>query len=1193
MNLKNHLKPPVWAGLALLFVFAISRFPQPLVPETQRSRTSASTLPLQEKTISASRLEVFAQFSKWLESTPPISGRPPSTEVMTLARQRRAVMEELITSDPRQALDRAVSLDVWHSLPPELRAEVEEPFSALARYRVLPVCRNGSTDGENFPDAVRYTEIEGGPSLETHVFGSRLGITSKEKAPVQGIRLGNCAALREGAFHELTEREATVAKKIYQTASPDTDFTTGAALGENPVTALAGGKLFQFADRSGYETFASAVAALDEKPGPHGGSSLVFLPFPAEGGGFDLEGATAMNNQFASAWTETKKKVFMIRCDFSDKTDAAFPVVNAGTYGTLLNTTVSDNIENYSYGKTWIEATVSSTITRLPQTASYYTQLVSGSSRNAQLLTDAKAAYQAANPSFVTSNYDIIGVWFVSIGMSSGGLTYGGLAGGADIWIQGNSHPGLHVHEFGHNYGIGHSSFWKPSVGSTNPVDPAGTYEEYGDPFDVMGDGDVPEGVFHSQAKQRVNWLATGEWTDATSAGSGIYRLHRIDHPATAGVRGIRVNKSGGGYYWLSYRRLYENSWLKAGANLVWERTGEGRSWLVDTTPGSIPGTSDRTDGSIAIGRTYSDGNSHITPLARGGNANSEWLDIRVNTGPFAGNTAPTVTLGGPSAIAARQTCVFTAQGLDANGDALAYSWDFGQGFTFDNHPSAAYAWNSGGTYTVKVTVTDMKGLTAQATKTVTVTDPITTWFTRANSSIGDFHALAASPNKVIAVGEDYSRFKGPVATSTNGTTWTDTQLGQNQQAFAAIWDGNQFLLAGQDYTFDAPVGWLGCVFTSPTANANTWTRRIYSGSSLRGIAYGNNVHVAVGDNGTIRRSTDGGVNWSLVPSGTTRRLASVAFGGGKFVAVGHIYTAPDYSGDNIVLTSTDGQTWTNASTGAGVDSWQDFRKIAWTHDRFLASGWYSKIRHSTDLGATFSTSRTTTEEIASFAYGNGIWFATGIDKDNSDADVDLVSSDGSNWSNLTTPSLDTRNAAIFFNNTFITAGDNHSIRQSGSISQSANGYFTWRESNFPDHGPLTTPDGDLDADGMENLLEYSLGSSPAAASGTDGPSALPQAVVVSGEPLLSDRIALQIELPDPSAADLIHVVEAASSLDGIWSPLATKTGVGNWVWNAGGTSRIILGTPTSGRVVVKVGDSLPMAGNPLRFLRLRVSVNQ
>jgi PKD domain len=1172
MNYKN-LKSPVWAGLALLGMLTICRHHLPPAPEARLN--FATTRPL----------EAFDQFTNWLKSTPTAASQPVTAQVMAMVRERRAAMERLIATDPQQALERAVSLDVWLGLAPELKVEVEEPFSVLARYRVLPVCVNDTAGGGNFPDAVRYTEVEGGSTLETFVFGSRLGISSKEKVPVQGIRLGNRAALREGSFHPLSSEEAAVARGFYPSMSSGTDFATGVALGENPVTAIAGGKIFQFTDHASFAALSGAIAKLDEKPGPHGGSSLVFLPFPAEEGGFDLEAAIVLNEQYASSWTETKKRVFMIRCDFSDKTNAAFPVVDVGTYASLLNTTASDAIRDFSYGKTWIEATVSNSVIRLPQTAAYYAQLVSGSSRNGPLLNDAKTAYQAANPGFMSSNYDIIGVWFVSIGMSSGGVTYGGLAGGPDIWIQGTTSAGLHVHEFGHNYGIGHSSFWKPSVGNSNPVDPAGTSEEYGDSFDIMGDGDLPEGVFHSQAKQRLNWLGSGEWTDATAAGSGIYRLYRIDHPATAGVRGIRVTKSGGGHYWLSYRRQYENSWLKAGANLVWERSGQGRSWLVDATPASISGSSDRTDGSISIGRTYSDGSAHITPLARGGNPNNEWLDIRVNTGPFAGNAAPTVTLQGPSVITARQTCVFTANSADPNGDALSYSWDFGQGFTFDNHPNSTFAWNSGGNYTVKVTVTDMKGLTAQATKTVTVTDPITTWYTRANSASGDYYALAASSSRVIAVaGND-------ISVSPDGSTWTTSKPSLNGYVYDATWDGSQFVVVGEDYSFDAPTGWRGAIFTSPTAATNTWTRRDFTGPKLNAIAYGNNVHIALGEAATIRRSTDGGVTWSPIASGTTFSLESIAYGGGKFVIVGR--ASAFSSGTPIILTSSDGITWADTTTGSGLLSWQDMSKVTWANNRFLASGFYSKLRHSTDLGTSFITTRTSDEEIAGFAYGNGVWFATGIDRDSANADVDLVSSDGSTWTNLTTPALDNRNSAIFFNNTFITAGDNHSIRQSGTISTSANGYLAWRESHFPDRGPLTSPGDDPDADGLTNLLEYALGKSPSAGSGTDGPVALPDAVSAASEPLLSGRISLQLDLPHPATADLIHVVEAAPSLDGTWSPLATKTGTGNWTWNAGGSSRIIADAPVSGRVLVKVGDSLPMTSSPRRFLRLRVSVNQ
>lgn len=1151
--------------------------------------------------------QILADFSEWAET---YSGSNTTRRAeltprgLELARERRTSMEKLMRSDPQRALEQAVTLDVWKNLPPALQAEVEEPFSALASVRVLPVCVIGSPDaariaaGEKFPDATRWTEIPGSPTLETFVFGRRSGLGSKDQSPVQGIRLGTLAALREEIFHPLAPEEISMAESIYPLANPsaDLDFSTGLPLGADPVITLAGGKIFKFAGPESLDQLSKAMEKLDEKPGPHTGPSVLFLPKGATGSaaGFNLPEAIALNEQLASAWTETKKKVFIIRCDLSDKPNTTAPVVDPSTYSAMLNTTASDTIRSYSYGKTWIEATVSTDITRLPQASTYYAADVGGgTSRNSEILSDGKSVYQAAHPTFVPSNYDIIGVWFTSIGMKGSGLTYAGLAsvGGGDLWIQGTSDAVVHVHEFGHNYGIGHSSFWKPSVGSTNPVDPSGTYEEYGDVFDVMGDGTVPEGAFHSQAKQRLNWLATGEWTDATAGGNTTYRIYRIDNATTTGVRGLRVTKATGEYYWLNYRRAYSNNWLKAGTNIVWQRSGETRSWLIDTTPGSIAGADDRTDGSLAIGRTYSDGNTNITTLARGGVPPQEYLDIRVNTGPFPGNVAPTASIAGPSAIAARQTCIFTAQGTDADEDELAYSWDFGQGFTFDNHSTASYAWTSGGTYTVKVTVSDMKGHTTQATKTVTVSDPINTWAARTNSSGGDFKALAANSTKVIAVGEDYTLFKGPVATSADGITWSSHQLGSNQQMAAATSDGGGFLLAGQDYDFGISA-FVGCILTSPSGNAGSWTRRVYSGPPLNGIAYGGGVYVAVGENGTILRSTDS-ITWAPVSSGTSSYLSSVSYGGGKFVIVGR--QVFNTSGNGIVLTSGDGSSWTNTTAGAGLLSWHDLRHITWAGDRFITSGYYSKIRQSLDLGATFTTTRTSgAEDAAGVAYGNGVWFAAGIDwSTTNDDDIDLVSSDGANWNPLTTPALDDRNAAIFFNNTFITAGDNHSIRQSGTILPSANGYYTWRETYFPDHGPFTAPNEDADTDSVSNLMEYALTRSPVTGSSLNGAASLPQAVIVSSEPLLNDRIALQIDMPQPAAQDLTYIVEASSNLAGGWSPIATKVGGGTWTWNGGGTSRIVTGTASGGRVLVKIGDSQPISTAPTRFLRLRAQVHQ
>ena len=69
--------------------------------------------------------------------------------------------------------------------------------------------------------------------------------------------------------------------------------------------------------------------------------------------------------------------------------------------------------------------------------------------------------------------------------------------------------------------------------------------------------------------------------------------------------------------------------------------------------------------------------------------------------------------------------------------------------------------------------------------------------------------------------------------------------------------------------------------------------------SGLRGVTFGRDMFVAVGEGGTILTSPDG-VAWTPRNSGTGQWIVSVAYGGDVFVAVCEVGT---------VLTSTDGLT--------------------------------------------------------------------------------------------------------------------------------------------------------------------------------------------------------------------------------------------------------------------------------------------
>ena len=66
-----------------------------------------------------------------------------------------------------------------------------------------------------------------------------------------------------------------------------------------------------------------------------------------------------------------------------------------------------------------------------------------------------------------------------------------------------------------------------------------------------------------------------------------------------------------------------------------------------------------------------------------------------------------------------------TVTATDADNDALAYFWDFGDGgISTDNLPVQTHSFASGGEYAVQVTVSDMKGGTSRDTVLVKVDAP-------------------------------------------------------------------------------------------------------------------------------------------------------------------------------------------------------------------------------------------------------------------------------------------------------------------------------------------------------------------------------------------------------------------------------------------------------------------------------------
>jgi len=118
--------------------------------------------------------------------------------------------------------------------------------------------------------------------------------------------------------------------------------------------------------------------------------------------------------------------------------------------------------------------------------------------------------------------------------------------------------------------------------------------------------------------------------------------------------------------------------------------------------------------------RTYAAGGSYNVTLRVTDNQGAQSPITTKTVNVTAPNQAPTANF---SFSCSGLTCNFTSTSSDPDGSIASYSWNFGDGATSTaQNPSRTYA--AGGSYSVRLTVTDNRGATNFITKTVTVTAP-------------------------------------------------------------------------------------------------------------------------------------------------------------------------------------------------------------------------------------------------------------------------------------------------------------------------------------------------------------------------------------------------------------------------------------------------------------------------------------
>jgi len=636
----------------------------------------------------------FARFADWTEqflgTIAPGGKAAAEVDGVVLARNRRRAMAELIRHNPQRALELAVPIRVRKALPSHIAAELEEHVGGRGDRSLFAALAEPGKETEVAPNFWKAT-IKG-RTFDAFVYGRRLDQPTRKNIPLHGVALDGEVAIDENPARVLDAAEAEAIKQSISEPICGTSGLVTTTFADE--TALdVGGDVYFFCQFSHAESFNRELTAQEEG-----------TPVGDSGGG-DVE---------ASAWTEGMKKLILIRVDFPNL--AGPPLSDASAISLIQN--LHNFYSEMSYGRAGFYTNgAGSEFTptfRMSQPAAYY----GTNNYYNQLRTEARNAATAAG--YVLTNYNLDVICMGSVpGFSWSGLAYVGAAG---AWLRNSFGTGVAGHELGHNFGLNHANFWDTSSQST--IGP-GTSVEYGDSFDTMGSASAGNNHFNARYKNYLTWLRSNEVTKVTA--SGTYRVYAHDQTnVAAGVRGLSITKNTATNYWVEFRQKFtSNKWLMSGAGLRWGGTGNQKSHLLDTTPGS---TDAKNDAALVMGRTFSDkpAGVHITPIRKGGTT-PESLDVVVNLGTFPGNVAPIVAIAASATNAATGvTLTFSATASDANGDALAYYWDFGDGNFGTNGPAAAKSWSAAGEYVVRCTVSDMKGGQGSDSLVVRIGSPTT-----------------------------------------------------------------------------------------------------------------------------------------------------------------------------------------------------------------------------------------------------------------------------------------------------------------------------------------------------------------------------------------------------------------------------------------------------------------------------------
>ncbi len=597
----------------------------------------------------------FAAFSKWTKGylAAPVADRAALVpEGVAVATTRRAFLAKMIRENPEEALAAAVPIMVRKELPAPITDQLEERVSGNGSINMLS---GTPVPGSNQVIAKTRHALVGRSEYEAFTYGRRAKLDYLPDVSVLGIALDGSLAVSDSPARILEAGETADGRDVDEVcliSGNTSPVKVNGSLNTHEITAVETNGKIQMVCKPAHISKLEARLISGEGLQANG-----------------APGSSTVTGRPAYAHTHGPKTTIVIRVDFSDvsgtpvndpgagNTDVVTPDYAVNTYNTAGG--VKDFFEQCSYGQTTLNVAavsggVSPDVTpvlRMPQTASSYVTVGAAGIGNAELLhSDARAL--ATTAGYNVDNYDRILVSYSYLGALPGSkMTFAGLGStpGKNIWITGYYKLNVIAHETGHTYGMNHASSWVVTDG--NPVSPTGTLEEYGDKWDVMGDGSDFSTQFSHWNRSLVQWMPDAAVTTITSGGT--YRLHRFDSAAAnlANPLGLKIVRNRTQDYWIGYRRATSNESYNNGAYIVWGANQNTNSLILDmNTPGNTV-----NDAPLAVGQSFNDTAAGITltTVARGGSGADEYLDVQVGFQPRIAWTSSTFSTDEQSGNAA------------------------------------------------------------------------------------------------------------------------------------------------------------------------------------------------------------------------------------------------------------------------------------------------------------------------------------------------------------------------------------------------------------------------------------------------------------------------------------------------------------------------------------------------------------